>query len=235
MAVIDGRKKDASTGHAFLRLFRIASPFALLVALAAPAAAQQDEALPPFVFDVHGLYAKHKNEPSVATELDVASGNLPAHTFGLVGGGHVYVLRGSKIKIGFGGTFLAAGGHDTIETTNTDGSMTTSPTVQRHFRSIDPEISFNFGHRNGWSYISGGIGGRSRLYLDRADAPASNAPARSTLTYGAGARWFANNHVAFSVEVRWYSIAEQPASLANNIQLEPRTTLMVLSGGISLK
>jgi hypothetical protein len=198
-------------------------------------AAQQKEPLPLFVADVHGLFARHKNEPSVATELGVESGNLPSRSFGLVGGAHVYLLRGHAVTLGVGGTILYAGGSDTIETTSTDGSVTTSPTVQRHFRSFNPEISFNFGHRQGWSYISGGIGGRSRMYLERADQPASDVPLRPTLTYGAGARWFANEHVAFSVEVRWYSIAEQPASAATNVMLEPRTTLMVLSGGISLK
>jgi hypothetical protein len=203
--------------------------------LAAPAAAQQKEPLPPFVADVHGIFARHKSEPSVATELGVESGNLPTHSYGLVGGAHAYVLRGRRIALGVGGTMLFAGGHDTIETTNADGSVTKSPTVRRHFRSINPEISLNFGHKNGWSYISGGFGGRSRLYLDREDQPATDVPLRPTLTYGAGARWFATDHVAFSVEVRWYSIAEQLAVPATNVVLEPRTTLMVLSGGISIK
>jgi len=214
---------------------RAASVLLSLLCFAPPAVAQQKEPLPPFVADVHGIFARHKSEPSVATELGVESGNLPSRSFGLVGGGHVYLLRGHAVTLGVGGTILYAGGSDTIETTGSDGSITKSPTVQRKFRSFNPEISFNFGHRQGWSYISGGIGGRSRMYLERTDQPASDPPLRPTLTYGAGARWFANEHVAFSVEVRWYSIAEQPASAATNVMLEPRTTLMVLSGGISLK
>jgi len=202
---------------------------------AAPATAQQKEPLPPFVADIHGIFARHKSEPSVATELGVTTANLPTHSYGIVGGGHVYPLRGHKVTLGVGGTLLVGGGHNTLETTAADGTVTTGPTVRRHFRSINPEFSLNFGHRNGWSYISGGFGGRSRLYLDREDAPATSAPARTTLTYGAGARWFTNDHIAFSVEVRWYSVAEQPASPATNIVLEPRTTLLVLSGGVSIR
>jgi hypothetical protein len=202
---------------------------------AAPATAQQKEPLPPFVADIHGIFARHKSEPSVATELGVTTANLPTHSYGIVGGGHVYLLRGHKVTLGVGGTLLVGGGHNTLETTAADGTVTTGPTVRRHFRSINPEFSLNFGHRNGWSYISGGFGGRSRLYLDREDAPATSAPARTTLTYGAGARWFTNDHIAFSVEVRWYSVAEQPASPATNIVLEPRTTLLVLSGGVSIR
>jgi hypothetical protein len=207
----------------------------LLALLAAPAAAQTKEPLPIFTADVRGIFARHKTEPSVATELDVEPGNLPTRSFGLVGGGHVYALRGKTIAIGVGGTLLVAGGSQTLDVTAADGTTTKSPTVRRHFRSIVPELSLNFGHRNGWSYISGGFLGQSRLYLDRADAPATNVPQRKTLTYGAGARWFTTNHLAFSVDIRWYSVAEQPASAATNVMLEPRTTLMVLSGGISIK
>ena len=110
---------------------------------------------------------------------------------------------------------------------------TKSPTVQRHFTSFSPEISLNFGHRNGWSYISGGMFGRSKLYLDRADQPASGEPFRKTLNYGGGARWFTSDHIAFSVDFRWYSVAEQPATAT--LIAQPGTTLLVLSGGISIK
>ena len=215
---------------------RCAVPAALiLLSFAAPAAAQQKDPLPIFAADLRGIFARHKTEPSVATSLGVETGNLPTRSFGLVGGGHVYVLRGKKISIGLGGTALFGGGSKTLDLTASDGTMSKSPPVRRHFRSVTPEISLNFGHRNGWSYISGGFFGQSRLYLDREDAPATGAPQRKTLTYGAGAGWFTTNHIAFSVDVRWYSVAEMPASAASNVVLEPRTTLMVLSGGISIK
>ena len=218
------------------RLSLLTSAFCLLSLPALAQGPPQKEPIPPFAADLRGIFARHKSEPSVATELGVAAGNLPSHSLGLVGGAHVYVLRGHTVTLGLGGTMLVGGGSETIKTTDAaTGAVTTSPTVRRHFRSINPEISLNFGHKNGWSYISGGFGGRSRMYVDREDAPASDAPLRSTLTYGAGARWFAKNHLAFSVEIRWYSIAEQPASAATNVMLEPRTTLMVLSGGISIK
>ena len=212
----------------------LASAFCLL--FPASAAAQQNEPLPPFAADLHGIFARHKLEPDIAKGLDVETGNLPTRSYGLVGGAHVYVLRGHKVALGFGGTMLFGGGSETLETTDaTTGAVTKSPTVRRHFRSIDPEISLNFGHRNGWSYISGGFFGQSTLYLDREDAPATDVPHRKTLTYGAGARWFATDHVAFSVDVRWYSVAEMLPSAATTAVFEPRTTLLVLSGGISIK
>jgi hypothetical protein len=105
--------------------------------------------------------------------------------------------------------------------------------VTEQFRPLAPQLSFNFGSGNGWSYISGGIG-RSRLYTDREDAPATDAPGRKTINYGAGARWFINHHLAFAAEIRWYSVAPQTATTGGAIG-EPRTTLMVLSAGIGLR
>jgi hypothetical protein len=127
-----------------------------------------------------------------------------------------------------------ARGSSTLELTSDGGKTTTNgPTVRRHFTTFSPEISLNFGHRNGWSYISGGMFGRSKLYADRADKEAVNPPYRSTVNYGGGARWFTSDHVAFSVDFRWYSVAEQLA--AAGLIAQPRTTLLVLSGGLSFK
>ena len=137
------------------------------------------------------------------------------------------------MALGIGANVVFAGGSRTLDVTAADGTVTKSPTVRRHFRSVSPEISINFGHRNGWSYISGGFFGRSKLYVDREDDPAADPPYRKTLNYGGGARWFTNDRVAFSVDFRWYSVAEQPATLG--LIAQPRTTLLVLSGGISIK
>jgi hypothetical protein len=207
------------------------------LAIAAPAAAQQKEPIGRFAVDLRGIFARHKAEPSVATDLDVTPVNLPARSVGLAAGAHVYPWRGNKIALGLGGEFVLGRGSRTIDILGSDGKPTSpptrSPTVRRHFTSFTPEFSLNFGHRNGWSYISGGMFGRSKLYSDRADAPATNAPHRKTLTYGGGARWFTSEHLAFSVDFHWYSVAEQPA--AAGLVFQPRTTLLVLSGGIAIK
>jgi hypothetical protein len=206
------------------------------LAIAAPAAAQQrNEPIGRFALDVRGVFARHKVEPSIATELDVTAGNIPTRSLGFVGGAHFYPWRTSKITLGIGGELVFARGSRTIDLLAADGKTTTpSPTVRRRFTSVAPEVSLNFGHRNGWSYISGGMYGWSTLYLDRADAPATGVPHRQTLNYGGGARWFTNDHIAFSVDFRWYSVAEQPAS-ATGAVLEPRTTLLILSGGIGIR
>lgn len=215
-------------------MVRLTCTLLIGLAFAAPAAAQHKEPVGPFVLDLRGAFARHKAEPSVATVLGVDPANLPSRSVGLAGGAHVYVLRSAKVSLGIGGNFAMARGSRTLETKAADAAVPVKgPAVRRHFMTISPEISLNFGHRSGWSYISGGMFGRSKLYLDRADAPAANAPYRTTINYGGGARWFNTDHVAFSVDFRWYSVAEQAAALG--IVGQPRTTLLVLSGGISLK
>ena len=210
---------------------RISCRLLVCLAIAVPASAQQKEPIGRFAVDLRGIFARHKVEPDIAKGLEVETVNLPVRSFGLAGGAHVYPWRSSKMTLRRAASrrcarqphsILGADGKPTMPATK-------SPTVRRHFTSIAPEFSLNFGHRNGWSYISGGMFGRSKLYADRLDKPQTDAPMRKTLNYGGGARWFTTDHVAFSVDFRWYSIAEQPT--ATGIVFQPRTTLLVLSGG----
>jgi hypothetical protein len=202
---------------------------------AAPASAQQKEPIGKFAVDLRGIFARHKVEPDIAKGLGVTTPNLPVRSFGLVAGGQYYFFHSSKITLGAGGEMVLGRGSRTLDLPDpTDPTMTTkSPTVRRHFTSYAPEVSLNFGHRNGWSYISGGMFGRARVYADRLDKPATDSPLRATINYGGGARWFTSERLAFSVDFRWYSIAEQPQTAT--AVLQPRTTLLVLSGGIAIK
>jgi hypothetical protein len=202
--------------------------------IAAPAAAQQKDPIGPFVIDLRGAFGRHKAEPSVATDLGVPAANLPTRTLGLGGGIHVYPLRSRKVTLGIGGNFVMTRGSKSLDVVVAGAEEPAQgPAVRRRFTTFSPELSLNFGHRNGWSYISGGMFGRSKLYLERETAPVSDAPNRTTINYGGGARWFTSDHLAFSVDFRWYSLAEQAASAG--IVAQPRTTLLVLSGGISIK
>jgi hypothetical protein len=212
---------------------RTAFTVVVCLTFAAPAAAQQDEPIGRFVADFRGAYGRHKVETTVASDLGVPSGNLPARNWGFATGAHVYFWHTKHITFGVGGEGVWTRGSRTTEVTNADGSMSPGPTVRRHFNTIVPELSMNFGHRNGWSYISGGAFGSSSLYLDTADAPSQNVPRRSTISYGGGARWFTNERIAFAVDFHWYSVAEIVAG--PTYVAEPRTTLLILSGGIAIR
>ena len=205
---------------------RCAACCVAILLLSAPADAQQDRPLGPYVVDFRGVFARHKQEAVVATDLGVPATNLPTRSFGLSGGAHFYPWRTNRITLGIGAHVAFARGSRTLDTAG-------SATVQRHFKVFAPELSFNFGHRNGWSYISGGIG-RSTLFVDRTDHPVSDAQGRRALHYGGGARWFTNHHVAVSFDFRWYSVAAQASSATGGVA-QPRTTLLLLSGGIALR
>jgi hypothetical protein len=216
-------------------MLRCACCLLFLLSFASPASAQQKEPIGPFAADIRGIFARHKAEPSVANDLGVSAANLPPRSVGFAGGAHVYPFRAGKVTFGFGGNFVFGRGSRTLDIPGADATTTTKgPTVRRYFRTFSPEISLNFGHRKGWSYISGGLLGRSKLYVDLESAPATGTSYRSTINYGGGARWFTTDHIALSVDFRWYSVAEQPA-VPGGVVLQPRTTLLVLSGGIAIK
>ena len=65
------------------------------------------------------------------------------------------------------------------------------------------------------------------------DLPSTDHPGRQTVHYGAGARWFINHHVALSLDFRWYPVTAQEPTATSIAQ--PRTTLLVFSGGIGLR
>ena len=54
-----------------------------------------------------------------------------------------------------------------------------------------------------------------------------------TINYGGGARWFIKAHLAFSFDVRFYAI--NPGSAAYRFPQTPRTRLMVVGAGVSIK
>jgi hypothetical protein len=90
----------------------------------------------------------------------------------------------------------------------------------------------NFGRRNGWSYISGGIGSAT-FTAQRLDDLLGGGSRVRAINYGGGARWFTNRHLAVSVDLRFYSIDPQPATIDR--PAFPKNRMMVISGGIALR
>jgi hypothetical protein len=218
-------------------MHRAASCLLLCLAIATPVSAQQDEPIGRFALDLRGLFARHKKEPTVAEGLGVETANLPTRSIGLAAGAHVYPFRAGKITFGFGGEVAVARGSHSVDIATVGDTTKKSPPVERHFMSFAPEVSLNFGHRKGWSYISGGMFGRAKLYAEGEEKLTTPPAMRKTVNYGGGARWFLKSHLAFSVDVRWYSIAEGPTAASDVVPrlVQPKTTLLVISAGISLK
>jgi len=199
---------------------------------APPVFTLNEEPIAPFVFDARGTLARFKQLPATATALGVAATDLPTRGLGLVVGAHLYPVRRNNFALGIGGELLLrARGSNTITPAVEDGPD--GPAVVTRMTALSPQLSLNFGKRNGWSYLSGGIGWAS-LTSELEETPFEDPESRPrAINYGGGARWFAKEHLAFSLDLRFYAVSPQEATTAR--PAVPRMTVMVFSAGISLR
>lgn len=194
--------------------------------LAGRAAAQEDEdpkPIPRVALDLRGTYVRY----TVNADLETLGTLTPSRGLGGAVALHVYPLRFKVLTIGIGAEWLTASGSRAPAVDEVAG-----PPVTTRFRSLAPQLSVNFGNRNGWSYISAGLGKSS--YSTRAGSTEIvNGPdARlNTLHYGAGARWSLNAHVALSLDARLYTLGANPA--VGTLFGTPRTRLLVVGAGLS--
>jgi hypothetical protein len=194
------------------------------------ARAQPRDPIGPYVVDARGLLARFKEDGGVAQAIDVEPSNLPTRGLGVGIGGHWYPTRLGRVTLGIGGEFVWARGSRTGEQDET--ATEEAPTVTTRFSAIAPHVSVNFGHGDGWSYLSGGLG-RARLTAERADEPFSDGGGAGMTHYGGGARWFTGPHLAFTFDVRFYAVNASDAS--GTRPAFPRTRFMVISVGASLR
>jgi hypothetical protein len=203
---------------------------AISFALPRPCDAQVNERLKPLVADARLTLVRFKEDGGIAGAIGVTPDNLPTRGLGFVLGAHWYPLRGSKVSLGIGGEFLRA--RDTRTLDPEDEDEPEGPTVETRLVSLAPQVSLNFGRRDGWSYISGGMGS-AILTAERVDRPVGEGSRVRTINYGGGARWFTNKHIAVSVDLRFYSVDAQPGTLTRPAY--PKSKMMVISGGIALR
>jgi hypothetical protein len=204
-----------------------------------PASAQEPPPpIPHFVVDLHGVFPGFPVEQALADSRGLGPSGLselPGRAFGGDIAVHVYPFRWRAITFGIGAR--AMGARATKEPDPIPGS--TLVAVTEKFSYIGPELSFNFGTGSGWSYLSAGINASHWSVIpklpDGTDAPPQppDEERLKTLAYGGGARWFARPHVAFSFDVRFYAI--NPSSPYGPLPVSPRTTLLVIGAGISIK
>jgi hypothetical protein len=203
----------------------------LTLLAAAPHAAAQDAPIGAFAADARAVWGRFKDDPAVAAALNVTRVNLPTRGLGLVGGAHWYPVRLGRVTLGIGGEVLLSRGSRTLEVA--DDAAAAGPTVKTRLSALSPQLSFNFGGRDGWSYISGGLGVAS-FTSEREDRPLAGSDSRTkTINYGGGARWFTKKHLALSVDMRFYAISPQDATTLR--PAFPRMTLVVFSVGAGFR
>ena len=188
--------------------------------------------IPWFVVDAHGTFPGFpSDDQELADSRSMLLAELPGRGLGAQVGLHIYPLRWRVITFGVGGE--VAVGRATKTPPDDAGSAALRP-AREVFRTIAPQLSFNFGNGNGWSYLSGGIGRSTWAIVPdgQEDYPPDSEPLK-TINYGGGARWFIKPHLAFSFDVRFYAI--NPGSPFGGLPGSPRTTLLVIGAGVSIK
>jgi hypothetical protein len=217
---------------------------ALLLTAPAIASAQQREPLPVMVVDIRGFYTGLGQDPITAAgllPLPVDPTQLPTRGLGGVGGVHFYPLRWRRLALGLGGEGVLVRAR--AETLPDDGDDDNDddeavpgeplPIVNQRMMGLTGIVSLNFGHRDGWSYVSAGMGPLSLGTYRGDEAPPIRPPMKMTIVLAAGARWFAWRHVAFGFDLRFYQTRPQDATVF--YPARQRANLRVLSAGVSFR
>ncbi len=206
---------------------RILSTAVLLAALGPEARADEEPPppIPHYVVDLRAAYMK------LPTKAELTATNVVPPTIGLgfVGGVQFYPLRWKTVTFGIGGEYAIIQGRHQPTPDEAPG-----PPLKTQFHSLAPQVSFNFGHRAGWSYISAGIA-NATIYTQSGETNLVNSPDQSlkTINYGVGARWFFNDHMAFCVDGRVYAV--NPGKPAGTVFGSGRLNQLQISAGFSFR
>lgn len=177
----------------------------------------------PFVVDVRGATAGLPSAPAFYPPADGTIA-ISSRGFGLEAGGHVYFANLGPARVGAGVSIARVRG------TSQDASATV--------RLLAPQVSFNFGSRNGWSYVSAGVGtGQVDTDLRGVSAGRASSGSVRSLNAGGGARWFLTGHVGVGFDLRFHRLAaaEPRGDTAAPAAGTPQATLMTASVGVSIK
>jgi hypothetical protein len=160
---------------------------------------------PIFVVDVRG--ATSAIPTSIGLYPDVPNGgSVPNRGFGFDVGGHVYLFNIGPARVGLG--------------VNVIGVRGTAADADATFGLVVPQLSFNFGSSDGWSYLSVGAG--------TARVNAQEIGSSSTINAGGGARWFMKRHLAVGFDLRVHMIAADGDTMGSS-------TVFSTSVGLSVK
>lgn len=218
----------------------LAAGLAVLLA-ANPAAAQApQEPLPRFAIDLHGAMV---GLPTAEGWIPVVSAAtpVPGRAWGLSGGANIYLLKMGGMTFGVGALLATGSGSGELPTPpsapGTRPAAPTLPIVTTKVVSLLPQVSMNFGHKLGWSYLSAGYG-RTKVSSSKSAVgaipgevvPESWNPA---LNFGGGAKWFMKPRLGAGFDVRFTRLGSGGATTL--LPSAMRTQLVTISVGISIQ
>lgn len=197
---------------------------------AAPAARPlADNRIPIAVVDARGVFARLGQDTLTATGVHVPLPELKSKALGLAGGAHVYPLRGKSLALGLGAEAILV--RTSFEPLDAKTLKPGGTVYDRRLSGVSGQVSLNFGHRLGWSYLTVGLGPMAfQSYLDKLTP---DGLSEKTLNYGGGARWFNFDHMAFTVDLRFYATKEALATPNTAARMSHK--VFVMSAGIAIK
>jgi len=195
----------------------------------------------PYVFDIRatmsGLPSNGNFLPALPTSTLV-----PKRGFGIGGGAHVYLASLGVARLGVGVDAFRIRGTAATPAILTPVSQTEMLTnaspidVATTMTAVAPQLSFNFGTREGWSYLSGGYGAasiRSKASGERPEPLNGSVTVErgdglaSAVNYGGGARWFIRERMAVGFDVRLYRVGA--------VGTRPSTRMFAAALGLSMR
>lgn len=193
------------------------------------ASAQMEGPIGKYAIDAYFSLPHVPQLPTLAAPYGLDVTDLPAWGRGVCVGGQVYPIAWRAATFGLGATILWSRAQH--NPTDVDGTVT-GKLATVHYKAVSPQVSVNFGGREGWSYLSGGLGW-SWMPISTEAVPTDVTTRRKTINYGGGARWFSRDHVGFSLDFRFYAI--NPQAQTNVVKPAPRIKVVVVSVGVSLR
>ena len=200
-----------------------------VVIATAQAAAQTTMPPGPWALDVRGVTSPVPTDAAFYPPL--AATSVPSRGFGADFGAHVYLWNVKLARIGVGANFVVVRSAVRAPVSATEGETADAPATQRvtlNMRMLAPQVSANFGTRDGWSYLSAGVGIAS-VATEAADVmPGENESGRlRAVNFGGGARWFITERLAFAFDVRAHRLAAGSGS--------PKTSVLAVGAGLSFR
>ncbi|HEY3158777.1 MAG TPA: outer membrane beta-barrel protein [Vicinamibacterales bacterium] len=189
----------------------------------------------PYVIDVRGSMSGTPGGASFYPSVP-ANALTPQRGFGFGAGAHVYPFRFGVSRVGVGIDLARARGTaaSPATTATTSGSATTivgsasAVDAAMTVTTVAPQLSFNFGTHDGWSYLSAGYGtAHTRAQVSTTPAAGDTTPGTATrerrsfvVNFGGGARWFLREHLAVGFDIRFHRLpAKQVFGLSVGVSL----------------
>lgn len=213
----------------------------LAMLVCAPAAAQApQEGLPRFAVDLHGgLVGLPNAEGWIPLVSDATV--VPGRAWGFSGGANVYFLKWGVMTFGVGAQLAMGKGTGeppaVVKAPGTTPTAPTVPVVTTEITSLLPQVSMNFGHKYGWSYLSAGYG---RTKVASSTSAVGTVPGviipeswNPALNFGGGAKWFMKRHLGASFDVRFTKLSSRGETAL--LPSAKRTQMVTMSVGISIQ